>query len=250
MLITSRSDLERGAARRSGAVTVLSLHPRQAEAVRVELVLVPPGARHTAGTVGGGGSAAIVLAGAGELSAAPAGPGTVGVAGPGAQLEVVASSGLELLVVSGDVAMARRPPAPQARVFALEEVPERVAHDPAMGFYDMRARRLLDDTGDGCPFCLGVGTFAARSGCHDLHRHASAAEFFYVWDGSGVHLGPDGAPHPVRAGDLVHVPAGEWHGFRNTGDRAARAVFGYLGVERFANAGYEVFQPLAHYRSR
>lgn len=238
MFITSRSDVEgSGYARRLGDTTVL---PLLREPARVDLVLMPPGAQHPVGTLGAGSAAAVVLEGAGELAGAPAWPGTVGVAGPGAGgLTAVAFAELVLLVLHGDGTSPGGADPPQPRVLALQDVPERVAHDPALGFYNMRARRLLDDSSDGCPFCLGVGTFAAGSGCHDLHRHPNADEFFYVWEGSGAHLGPDGAPHPVRPGDLVHVPAGEWHGFRNTGHQPARALFGYLGVTRFADAGYE-----------
>lgn len=237
MHIVSRHDVELSSrARRAGLVTVLPLLPGAVGDTRVDLVLLAPGARHMIMQ----GSATVLLSGVGHLAGERSQPGTVAIAGPGAlPLQAVAVSELTLLVVAEGASDGLAGTAPP-RVFPLEQVPDRVAHDPALGFYDMRARRLLDGDGDGCHFCLGVGAFAAKSGCHDLHRHPSAAEFFYVWTGSGVHLGPDGAPNPVSAGDLVHVPAGEWHGFRNTGDESARALFGYLGVQRFADAGYQV----------
>ena len=73
--------------------------------------------------------------------------------------------------------------------------------------------------------------------------HAKAAEVFFVWEGAGVHLTGDGAEHAMRAGDLVFVPPGEWHGFRTTVDTDTRAFFGYLGADLRSGAGYEVMHP-------
>ncbi len=125
--------------------------------------------------------------------------------------------------------------------FSLDEIADAAAHNPALGFFDMSARMLVDGPSAATrSFTLGLGTFAPASGCHALHRHANAAEFFYVWEGSGAHLTEDGVSHPLEAGDLVYVPRNEWHGFRNTGAVPARAFFGYLGVGSRSDAGYEV----------
>ena len=127
--------------------------------------------------------------------------------------------------------------------FDLDDVADAAVHNPALGFFDMKARMLVDGPSDGTrSFTLGLGTFAPGSGCHALHRHENAAEFFYLWEGSGVHLTGDDS-HPISAGDLVYVPRREWHGFRNTGTAPARAFFGYLGVDSRAEAGYEVLHP-------
>ena len=61
-----------------------------------------------------------------------------------------------------------------------------------------------------------------------------------VWDGEGSHLDVDGTEHPMRPGDAVFVPRGEWHGFRNTGDRPVRAFFGLIGAGDIQQAGNEV----------
>ncbi len=128
--------------------------------------------------------------------------------------------------------------------FDLNDIDDVAAHNPALGFFDMKARMLVDGPRYGArSFTLGLGTFAPGTGCHALHRHANAAEFFYVWEGAGAHLTGDGASHPISAGDLVYVPPNEWHGFRNPGTVPARAFFGYLGVDARADAGYEVFRP-------
>ena len=71
-----------------------------------------------------------------------------------------------------------------------------------------------------------------------MHRHDHGDEFFYVFDGQGAHL-VEGNEIAMQAGDVVFAPRGEWHGFRNTGDRPVRAIFGYFGVTSLEQAGYE-----------
>ena len=44
---------------------------------------------------------------------------------------------------------------------------------------------------------------------------------------------------PCKPATSVFAPRGEWHGFRNTGDRPVRAIFGYFGVTSLEQAGYE-----------
>ncbi len=139
---------------------------------------------------------------------------------------------------------------PDTRAFHVDDVADRSSHNPARGFHHMQARLLLDTAAGGWgSLLMGLGTFAPGGGCHDLHRHPNAEEFFYVWQGGGVHLGPDGSPHPVGAGDLVYVRRGEGHGFRNTTDRPALAIFGYFGVGSLGEAGYELPDPVANYPS-
>jgi len=105
----------------------------------------------------------------------------------------------------------------------------------------MQARLLVQEAAGGWgSLLMGLGTFTPGAGCHELHRHPDADKFFYLWQGDGMHLGPDGSPHPVEAGDLVYVSRGEWHGFRNTGDRPAWAIFGHFGVGSLSGAGYEL----------
>ncbi|MEU6235323.1 cupin domain-containing protein [Kitasatospora sp. NPDC047058] len=79
----------------------------------------------------------------------------------------------------------------------------------------------------------------APDGSHDLHRHPDADEFFLVLAGGGRHLTAAGEV-VVRAGDLVFVPAGEWHGFRTSPGRPTTALYGYLGAPSLARAGYQV----------
>ena len=116
-----------------------------------------------------------------------------------------------------------------------------IAHDPARGFYGMTAAPLINGSSGGTrAFTAATSTFEAGEGCHALHRHNGAEEIFFVWEGAGEHLSVDGESVPVAAGEMTWVATGEWHGFRNTGSSAVRALFCYLGVDDRSLAGYEL----------
>jgi mannose-6-phosphate isomerase-like protein (cupin superfamily) len=129
----------------------------------------------------------------------------------------------------------------ELRMKKLDDVSNVPFHEPKLGFLHVSARWLV--TAESAPsraLVVGQSGFAA-GGAHLLHRHAHAEEFFYVFDGGGVHL-VEGGEVAMRVGDIVHVPGNEWHGFRNTGTTPVRAVFGYLGVNTVDAAGYEVHE--------
>jgi mannose-6-phosphate isomerase-like protein (cupin superfamily) len=115
------------------------------------------------------------------------------------------------------------------------------AHNPAMGFFHIKARWLVDAASVGSDrIVIGQARSAANGGAHELHRHEHAAEFFCLMEGEGVQITAEGDEVPIRAGDTTYVPQGEWHGFRNTGSVETRAIFGFFGVDSREAAGYEV----------
>ncbi|MFC5662189.1 cupin domain-containing protein [Kitasatospora misakiensis] len=110
---------------------------------------------------------------------------------------------------------------------------------PLAGSVDMAVRWLAtDETVGARRLTVAASTFGAGGG-HELHRHPYADEFFLVLSGGGTHLT---ATTEVRllAGDLVFVPAGEWHGFRTGPAGPTTALYGYLGAPSLARAGYQV----------
>ena len=74
---------------------------------------------------------------------------------------------------------------------------------------------------------------------HEVHRHEHAEEFFFVLEGSGLHL-TDGDPVRLHNGDLVFIPKGEWHGFANDTDEPTLAVTVMGGVAHYSDAGYDI----------
>ncbi|GAA3756821.1 cupin domain-containing protein [Streptomyces tremellae] len=68
----------------------------------------------------------------------------------------------------------------------------------------------------------------------DAHAHGDEDETFYLLDGELEFLNGD-ETFTARTGDLVFVPRGNRHRFKNTGDRTARMVF------LFTPGGFEDF---------
>lgn len=135
--------------------------------------------------------------------------------------------------------------APRRIPAAAEPAPRSAAPDDeaalaaAGGITDMHVDWLVTTATEGArTVCAACSSFVG-DGTHELHRHPDADEFFLVLEGGGEHLTEDG---PVRMGpgDLVYIPAGEWHGYRTDPGLTTRTVYGYLGAGSLAAAGYEL----------
>lgn len=107
------------------------------------------------------------------------------------------------------------------------------------GFTDMGVRWLAtSDTVGSSKLVVATSTFSP-SGQHEAHRHPHADEFFLVTEGGGHHQSPQG-PIRMDVGDLVLVPAGEWHGYRTAEETVTTSIYGYLGAGSLQQAGYEL----------
>jgi putative monooxygenase len=142
--------------------------------------------------------------------------------------------GLRLLLVQGGHAATG-----SMQITSLGEVENVPFHKPELGFIHVAARWLVGgNAAKSAALVVGQSTFVSGA-AHQLHRHDYGDEFFYVFDGQGAHL-VEGGEVAMAAGDAVFAPRREWHGFRNTGGRPVRAIFGYFGVTSLEEAGYEV----------
>jgi mannose-6-phosphate isomerase-like protein (cupin superfamily) len=84
----------------------------------------------------------------------------------------------------------------------------------------------------------GNGRGYARPGAkHDVHRHPNAEEVEYIVSGSGVAQVGE-ADVEISAGELVFVPANEYHGFHNTSDGETVMVWTYAPAASLEEAGY------------
>ncbi|MGW6912649.1 cupin domain-containing protein, partial [Kitasatospora sp. NPDC054939] len=78
----------------------------------------------------------------------------------------------------------------------------------------------------------------------ELHRHPRADEFLLVLEGGGHHLTAHPEVEvPLHRGDLMFVPAGEWHGFRSHPDTPTVVLHGHLGAADPATAGHQLHTP-------
>jgi mannose-6-phosphate isomerase-like protein (cupin superfamily) len=99
------------------------------------------------------------------------------------------------------------------------------------------------------PLCVGVQSFTSGS-AEAVHRHEGAHQTSLMLTGGGwMSDGEESVP--VRAGELLQVPAGTWHEFA-PGRRVARLLVAYLGVGDPASARTVMSQlaslPQWHYR--
>jgi quercetin dioxygenase-like cupin family protein len=161
----------------------------------------------------------------------PPGPPQVVSAGP--------AEAAVLLVVLGQASGDAAPDSPR--------LPRRIVSTPASesaalgsgGFVSMGVTWLATRHSVGArQVVLATSTFSP-GGSHQLHRHAHADEYFLVLQGAGMHLQSGGGTR-LQAGDLVYIPAGEWHGFVTDPETVTRAVYGYLGAGSLDEAGYQL----------
>lgn len=169
-------------------------------------------------------------------------------AGQSVQLQARDETVRVLLIYGGRNNVADVHQAPPSQVGAaptqvthLEHVDNVAFHKPELGFLHVAARWLVSaGASKSQSLVVGQSTFVP-GGAHLLHKHDHGDEFFYVFEGEGAHL-IEGGEVAMKPGDVVFAPRGEWHGFRNKGDRPVRAIFGYFGVASLEEAGYEVHE--------
>jgi quercetin dioxygenase-like cupin family protein len=106
------------------------------------------------------------------------------------------------------------------------------------GWIDMNVKFLITDDSVGSQQTVFGITIFPPGARHDIHRHPNDEETEYIVEGHGVARvgGDDVAMGP---GDIVFVPANEYHGFYNSSD-AERAVmvWCYGGAASLEQAGY------------
>ncbi len=107
------------------------------------------------------------------------------------------------------------------------------------GWEGLRVWWLVDGPSAGSRQLVFNTTTFPPGKWHELHRHPHAEEVLYIVSGAGLHLS-EGDPVRQRAGEVVYIPAGEWHGFANDTDEPAVIVAVFGGVATYAEAGYEV----------
>jgi oxalate decarboxylase/phosphoglucose isomerase-like protein (cupin superfamily) len=69
---------------------------------------------------------------------------------------------------------------------------------------------------------------------HERHNHPDGDEILYVLAGAGDQMVDDGEPFPVRPGQTIWVPKGQFHSTVNTGwePMVLLAVYAPAGAEQ------------------
>lgn len=121
----------------------------------------------------------------------------------------------------------------------LEKVPivEGLRRDE--GWVNMQVQFLIDKATANSGDLLVGKTILPPGARHERHRHSNCEEFWIVLQGSGVMYTNEGE-RPARQGDVVLIPRGHWHGFRNTTDSDVELIWGWSGAGSLEDSGYEV----------
>ena len=130
--------------------------------------------------------------------------------------------------------------AADASVLQVDAMSRGTLHDPARGFFHMATTRLVDaHTHPTATMIVGQTLLTAQTR-HAVHRHPGAGEFVLMLDGYGHQL-TESEEIDHRAGELVYVPPGTWHGLRGpAAEETATVLWGYLGVGSMPQVGYEL----------
>ncbi len=98
---------------------------------------------------------------------------------------------------------------------------------------------LLNEGMGAEQYWLVHSEFPPGSG-HRPHRHPNRDQAIYVLSGSLLYTDSDGGTHRLGEGDVVHVPAGEWHALDNDGDESAFTLGLHGGTGSPQGGGYEL----------
>jgi len=101
----------------------------------------------------------------------------------------------------------------QGDITQSEKIPLRVNNEKTAG-----VQMLFSDP----KFYLGRLTFSP-GGAVAEHNHQASLEVVYILAGTG-ELVLDGKKSTVKAGDVIHVPVGMNHAFRNTGSETVDLI--------------------------
>lgn len=98
---------------------------------------------------------------------------------------------------------------------------------------------LLNEGMGAEQYWLVHSEFPPGSG-HRSHRHPNRDQAIYVLSGSLLYTDSEGGTQRLEAGDVVHVPAGEWHALDNDGVESAFTLGLHGGTGSPQGGGYEL----------
>ena len=107
------------------------------------------------------------------------------------------------------------------------------------GWIDMQVQFLIDERSAGARSLVVGRTVLPPGARHERHRHPNCNEFLVVMSGRGEIYTNEGT-EPSEAGDVIFTPAGNWHGFNNTGSEDVLLIWGWEGAGSLDAAGYEL----------
>jgi quercetin dioxygenase-like cupin family protein len=128
-------------------------------------------------------------------------------------------------------------PAPVMYRASIADVPPAQGLNAADGWAGAKVQFLIDKASAGADHV--IGRIVLKPGArHALHRHINSDAFLIVLEGAGM-IDTDAGDKPARAGDVVYLPRGCWHGFNNTSNADVVLLWGLLGAGSLEASGYQ-----------
>jgi quercetin dioxygenase-like cupin family protein len=121
----------------------------------------------------------------------------------------------------------------------IEDVPPEQNLREDEGWIDMQVQFLIDGRSANSNGIVVGRTVLPPGARHERHLHPNCDEFLVVMSGRGEIYTNEGT-EPSEAGDVVFTPAGNWHGFNNTGSEDVLLIWGWEGAGSLEAAGYEL----------
>lgn len=128
---------------------------------------------------------------------------------------------------------------PSPRTIAIADLPE--FENPG-GSDEGLSIRLVAHSGMGAEDYVAVHTVFPPGRGHAIHRHPHSDQLVAVITGSLVRTTIGAPEQTVNAGDVLHVPAGAWHGLRNDTAETATALAFFGGIGDGRAAGFESYE--------
>lgn len=137
--------------------------------------------------------------------------------------------------------MSEEAPAGYAIVSVSEVEPVRSEKSEIEGVI---VKPLLNEGMGAEQYWMVHSEFPPGSG-HRPHRHPNRDQAIYILSGSLLYTDADGGTRRLGEGDVVHVPAGEWHALDNDGGESAFTLGLHGGTGSAQGGGYELREDAA-----
>lgn len=87
---------------------------------------------------------------------------------------------------------------------------------------------LVTPENTGCKrFSIGIDIISKDGGTKPPHCHPKSTEVVYLISGKLKVIDGEGKFHYIRSGDIVYLPPGTVHYFKNVGEKEAKILFCY-----------------------
>ena len=135
------------------------------------------------------------------------------------------------------------------RLLTFDDVPEEIFTRWDITGHQVN-RHLLSSSLSGTPELVADHYTFVPGFIHHMHRHPHADMILIPLSGSFQFIGESERATEIAVGQLLLVPRGNWHEFRNVGDAPSQLLNFFSGVGAVDDIGYEAHPIFGAQRSQ